>query len=104
MWSTCVLGWRLQTVQMGCSRKTTPLFFRYSGCLWAWLMLTHPLFVWDARACLFLKPNALTPRALASSHSHNFIRLPHSVLLQRDLPSLPNVTNRHATGLGHARN
>ena len=35
MWSTCVDGCRLQTVQIGCSRNMTPLFFRYSGCLCA---------------------------------------------------------------------
>ena len=31
MWSTWVLGIRLQTVHTGCSRRTTPLFLRYSG-------------------------------------------------------------------------
>jgi hypothetical protein len=43
MWSTCVLCALLQTVQMGCSLSTTPLFFRYSGCLCCLLIVLAPL-------------------------------------------------------------
>ena len=39
MWSTCVLGALLQTVQVGCSRSMTVLFFLYSGSLCCLLMV-----------------------------------------------------------------
>ena len=41
MWSTCVLGARLQTVHVGCSRSMPPLFFRYSGCLCCLLIMRY---------------------------------------------------------------
>ena len=44
MWSTCVDGIRLQTVHTGCSCKTTPLFFKYSGLWCAFAIPTPPVF------------------------------------------------------------
>jgi hypothetical protein len=42
MWSTCVDLALLQTVQVGCSRRITVLFFLYSGSLWALLIVLAP--------------------------------------------------------------
>jgi len=39
MWSTWVLGARLQTVQVGCSRRIIARFFLYSGLSWALLIV-----------------------------------------------------------------
>jgi hypothetical protein len=88
MWSTCVLCALLQTVQMGCSLSTTPLFFRYSGCLCCLLIVLAPLLrfgclrlwlvVFHVRLDLLvfvlfsmlvmsaIRPSAITPRAFAS--------------------------------------
>ena len=87
MWSTCVDAALLHTVHMGCSRSMPPLFFRYSGCLCAWLIMHYralsrlvAFVVGDVSyrahlGCLCfvfnvshvqIKPSAITPRALAS--------------------------------------
>ena len=42
MWSICVELALLQTVQVGCSRRITVLFFLYSGSLWALLIVLAP--------------------------------------------------------------
>ena len=88
MWSTCVLCALLQTVQMGCSLSTTPLFFRYSGCLCCLLIVLAPLLrfgclrlwlvMFHVRLDLLvfvlfsmlvmsaIRPSAITPHALPS--------------------------------------
>ena len=62
--------------------------------LWLFCFMLH-------RLLTVIRPSALTPRALPSiALPISYVLLPHPVSLQRDLPSLPSVTNCHATGLG----
>jgi hypothetical protein len=95
----------LQTVQVGCSRSTTPLFFWYSG-LWCALAMCTPccasarwraccqlvvivlhvglgsvvLFCFVCHCLLWLDLSAISPPSPASRDTHCFNRLPDDVL------------------------
>jgi hypothetical protein len=59
---------------------------------------------WYVNLCLLcVKPNALAPRVLPHRHSQRFNYLPDPYSRTAHLPTLPCVTNRAATRLGHAR-
>jgi hypothetical protein len=49
-----------------------------------------------------IKPNAITPRALASSHSHIFNLLPHLYYYMVIYPRLPSVLVAHIIALMQA--